>query len=35
MTKAEWEAQRVEGDTPVGRDALRRFLKSLAADTSE
>lgn len=35
LAKAEWEAQRPEGDTPVGRDALRRFLKALAADTSE
>jgi transposase len=35
MAKAEWEAQRAEGDTPVGRDAFRRFLKSLGADTSE
>jgi transposase len=35
MAKAEWEAQRAEGDTPLGRDAFRRFLKSLGADTSE
>lgn len=40
MAKAEWEAQRAEGNTPVGRDAFRRFLKSLpgrrsGADTSE
>ncbi len=35
MAKAEWEAQRAEGDTPVGRAAFRRFLKSLGADTNE
>ncbi len=25
MAKAEWEARRPEGNTPVGREALRRF----------
>lgn len=34
MAKAEWEAQREKADAPVERDALRRFLKSLGADTS-
>jgi len=34
MAKAEWEAQREQGDAPVGREAFRRFLKSLGADTS-
>ena len=34
MAKAEWEAQRENADSPVGRDAFRRFLKSLGADTS-
>lgn len=35
MAKAEWEAQRAEGAKPVGREALRHFLKALGADTSE
>ncbi len=35
MAKAEWEAQRGEGDTTVGRETFRHFLKALAADTSE
>jgi len=29
MAKAEWEAQRAEGQKPVGREALRLFLKAL------
>lgn len=35
IAKAEWEAQRGEDDTPVGRETFRRFLKALAGDTSE
>ena len=35
LAKAEWEAQRAKGAKPVGREALRRFLKALAADTGE
>ena len=34
MAKAEWEAQRGEGETVVGRETFRHFLKALAADTS-
>lgn len=35
MAKADWEAQRAEGETPVGREALRLFLKALGEDISE
>lgn len=39
LAKAEWESQRSEGSTPVGREAFRNFLKVLlgrhsAADTN-
>lgn len=35
MAKAEWEAQRGEGETAVGRETFRHFLKALGAGTSE
>ena len=35
MAKAEWEAQRGEHGTAVGRETFRNFLKALADDTSE
>lgn len=34
MAKAEWEASRKEGSTPVGREAFTSFLKALAQGTS-